>query len=128
MPDPRDVMAGDSGIRHRALRALGTRVVALGAVFGLVGFLLSTVCTVSYSGSLGSGCSQYGYGLWGYVTAIGIAFIIVGGAAFFYSSNVAAEEPPGDQPRTAFCNVCGQPLAWVSDYRRWYCSRCGEYR
>ena len=36
--------------------------------------------------------------------------------------------PGGSEPRARFCGVCGQPLAWIPEYRRWYCSKCGQYR
>jgi len=35
---------------------------------------------------------------------------------------------PGAAPGVAVCPVCGQPLAWIPAYNRWYCSRCGQYR
>jgi len=32
--------------------------------------------------------------------------------------------PATQQPK---CPVCGSPLVWVQQYRRWYCTKCNKY-
>lgn len=39
----------------------------------------------------------------------------------------AAPAPPAATGQPV-CPVCGSALAWVPQYSRWYCSRCGAYR
>ena len=36
--------------------------------------------------------------------------------------------PPPPPPQTVpTCPTCGQPLAYIQDYNRWYCSKCRRY-
>lgn len=73
---------------------------------------------------------------------IGIPMAIVGVIMMIMEGGKVTQEPPpvvavgpgyalpptGVAPPAAVCSVCGQPLAWIAAYNRWYCSRCGQYR
>ncbi len=128
MSSPRDGLASDSDVRTRATRDLGIRLMALGAVTAVVGFALSRLCTITASTSSGSACVQYGYGVDVYVFVAGLALLIAGGAVFFWASQILVHGSRIATLGTPACRVCGAPLMWIQEYRRWYCSRCSEYR
>lgn len=48
-----------------------------------------------------------------------------------YPQQPYPQQPPAQQQtsptQTPKCPVCGTPLVWVEQYRRWYCSKCQKY-
>ena len=128
----RDGLEPDAGIRTRALRDLGVRVLVLGAVFVVAGLVLSSICTMSLISPYGETCIATGFGVWQFVMSVGIGLLTIGGVAFYHASRVLFYEdsltPPSAQPEAHYCHRCGKPLVWVSEHSRWYCSTCAEYR
>ncbi len=121
-------MARESDIRHRALRDLGLRVILLGAVFFLASFVLSVTCTEGFITPMGSTCIGYGFGVWPYVAAAGMALLIIGGAAWYYASRLAFYASADPRPMGPACARCGARLAWVPQREQWYCSNCDAYQ
>jgi|GEM_PF-3504404 len=31
-------------------------------------------------------------------------------------------------PDTLLCNTCNQPLIWIAQYSKWYCTKCAAYK
>jgi hypothetical protein len=62
----------DPGIRTRALRDLGVRVLVLGGVFVIAGLVLSSICTMGLIMPNAQTCIETGFGVWPYVMSVGI--------------------------------------------------------
>ena len=91
---------------------------------GLSGYFNPQACS-SLSASIG---------FYQIVSDLSFVFIVVGFVLLILGATLSEERPPAPSygpaptPPVATCPVCHQPLAWIPQHNRWYCSRCGQYR
>lgn len=115
-------------------RDTGIALTIAGVMVGIAGVVLAYSCTASFLGY----CIQYAYrdvgllgaGFGGVLFVVGlVVFATASGHGAHVSSlpPAPAYGPPPAAP-VATCPVCHQPLAWIPQYARWYCSRCSQYR
>ncbi len=62
-----------------------------------------------------------------FIAGVGLALLILG-ATLSEARPAAPAYGFAPAPPVAACPVCHQPLAWIPQHNRWYCSRCGQYR
>jgi NADH pyrophosphatase NudC (nudix superfamily) len=56
-----------------------------------------------------------------------LAVVIVALLAVLLRRPKAPSQPKPQEP-ARFCATCGKPLTYVTEYSRWYCRNCKEYR
>ena len=124
-------------------KEVGLALTIVGAIGALIGVILVLTCTASFFGT----CLQHAYSGVGLLAALGGGAMLFVGIVLLATAKSGGPGPlippfsPGFSPAypappqgaanpvaTPLCNVCGQPLAWIAQNNRWYCSRCGQYR
>ena len=95
----------------------GAVPLAIGGTLGLVGLLLISEYPTFCAGVI----ILIVAAILGIVGAIMMAVVSVAGGV----AQAARRPVP---PPLQLCPVCGQPLAWIAQYGRWYCSGCAQYR
>jgi len=98
----------------------GVAFVGLGILAGFYGLSLAVACTYVL------------FTLYCPFQSLGIVLLVTGAIFIVVGIVLAATRPRGSVPPSpswpSSCPTCGQPLAWIPQYNRWYCSRCGGYR
>lgn len=59
---------------------------------------------------------------------LGALLLLVAGIIALVRKEKHAPPPPPQPQTVVYCTNCGKPLAYVEQYRKWYCENCKQYR